>query len=150
MNKRLLHLAILAMAFLTGRCGLLTAQSGDIKRSDPDPVAEGMAKAKAYKFRSVDYSDSGFGSAVYDFNGKTAVGECFLTFSTSTAFTFHGNSYVALNVPGAISSAAIGINTSGQIVGEYYEFIRSRSRIPLRRQSLHDRRLSRGFGYGCL
>src|SRR5277367_293012 len=36
----------------------------------PDPVAEGMAKTKVYKFRSIDYPGAAR-SYVYDFNGKT-------------------------------------------------------------------------------
>ncbi len=140
MNKKLLHsLTILALVFFAGKCELLRAQSGDIKRSGTewrghrglalanshadsreapeshsDPVAEGLAKTKVYAFRSIDYPGGGT-SAVYDFNGKTAVGEFF----PASAFTFQGSSYVALNVPGAITSAGTGINTSGKIVGWY-------------------------------
>jgi hypothetical protein len=74
MNKKLLHfLAILALAFFAGKCELSTAQSGDIKRSDPGPVADGTAKNKTYKFRSIDYPGADT-SNIYDFNGKTAVG----------------------------------------------------------------------------
>ena len=147
MNKSLLHsVALLALALVAGKGELLMAQSGDIKAGDikrsgtallglhhglalanspadsrqppephPDPVAEGMAKTKAYEFRSIDYPGGGT-SAVYDFNGKTAVGEFF---SPETAFAFQGSSYVPLNVPGAMTSAGTGINTSGEIVGWY-------------------------------
>jgi uncharacterized membrane protein len=112
--KHLLHsLAIIALAFFAGKGELLTAQSGDIKRSHPDPFAEGMTKTKGYEFRSIDYP-GGELSQVYDFNGKTAVG-C-VDFD---AFAFNGSSYVLLNVPGAINSCGYGINISGQIVGEY-------------------------------
>lgn len=142
MNKNVLHsLAILALMFFAGKCELLTAQSGVIKRSGaklpganhglalanshvdsrrapeshPDPVAEGMAKTKTYKFRSIDYPGA-VTSTVYDFNGKTAVGQFYSPFS---AFTFHSASYAPLNIPGAIFSSGYGINTSGEIVGEY-------------------------------
>ncbi len=144
MNKKLLHsLAILALALLAAKCELLTAQSGDIKRSGtelpglhqalapanshadsrqppeshPDPGAEGMAKIKGYEFRSIDYPGA-YDSQVYDFNGKTAVG---CVDSESSAFTFHGSSYVLLNVLGAAYSCGYGINTSGNIVGTYID-----------------------------
>jgi probable HAF family extracellular repeat protein len=116
MNKKLLHsLAILALAFFAGKCELLTAQSGGIERSDPGPVAEGMAKNKTYKFSSIDYPGANT-SNIYDFNGKTAVGEFF---SPDSAFTFRGSSYAPLSVPGAIYSGGYGINTPGEIVGWY-------------------------------
>jgi probable HAF family extracellular repeat protein len=142
MDNKLLHfIAILALAFLAGKCELLTAQSGNIKRSGvelpglhhglalanshadsgqppqshSDPGAEGMARTKVYKFRSIDYPGA-HSSFVHDFNGKTAVGEFY---GTDNAFTFHGSSYLPLSVPGAILSAGYGINTSGTIVGEY-------------------------------
>ncbi len=142
MNKNLLHsLAILALAFFAGKCELLRAQSGDIKRSgaelprlhhglaianfpaDPSQIPEsdrdagaiGLAKTKGYEFRSIDYPGAS-SSLVYDFNGKTAVG---CTAFGYIAFTFHGTSYVPLNVPSAIFSCGFGINKSGEIVGEY-------------------------------
>jgi probable HAF family extracellular repeat protein len=140
MNKNLLHsLAILALAFLAGKCELLTAQSGDVNRggtelpglhhglalanslatssqipeSDRDPGAIGLAKTKGYEFRSIDYPGEDL-SLVYDFNGKTAVGS-----AGGEAFTYKGSSYALLNVPGAEASGAVGINTSGKIVGYY-------------------------------
>jgi hypothetical protein len=138
MNKNLLHsLAILTLVLSAGRCELLTAQSGNIKESgtelldlhhglalahphadspqapDPDPVTEGMANTKGYEFRSIDYPGEDL-SLVYDFNGKIAVGS-----AGADAFTLKGSSYVLLNVPGAEASSAVGINTSGKIVGYY-------------------------------
>jgi probable HAF family extracellular repeat protein len=141
MNKKLLHsLAILALTFFVGKCELLTAQSGNVNRSatelpglhhelalansragssaipesDRDAAPEGMAKTKVYKFRSIDYPGE-YLSQVYDFNGKTAVG---CTDFHSKAFTFHGNSYLLLNIPGTVYSCGYGINTPGDIVGD--------------------------------
>jgi probable HAF family extracellular repeat protein len=145
MTRKLLHsLPILVLAFFVTQGRLLMAQSanGDggthdsqglrdeprqetapvnpratssqIPLSSRDASARGMAKTKIYKFRSVDYPGV-FSSDVYDFNGKTAVG-C----EDLQAFTFHGSSYLPLNVPGAGNSCAYGINIFGKIVGDYY------------------------------
>src|ERR1700728_94234 len=92
------------------------ATSSQIPESDRDPGAIGMAKTRGYEFRSIDYPGQDE-TDLYDFNGKTAVG-CAL----GQAFTFHGNSYALLNIPGATEftlSCAYGINTSGKIVGNY-------------------------------
>jgi len=144
MNKNLLHsLAILGLVFFVGKCELLTAQSGDVKRTGtelpgvhlglalansradsrqasephPNPVAEGPAKTKVYKFRSIDYPGADE-SEVYDFNGKTAVGQFY---QGASAFTFEGTSYMTLNIPGSLNSLAAGINTSDEIVGTYFD-----------------------------
>jgi hypothetical protein len=148
MDNKLVHfIAIFALAFLAGKCELLTAQSGNIRRcgvelpglhhglalanshadsvqppqSHSDPGTEGMAKTKVYKFRSIDYPGA-HSSLVHDFNGKTAIGEFY---GTDNAFTFRGGSYVTLNVPGAIVSTGYGINTSSEIVGSYEDSSRN-------------------------
>jgi hypothetical protein len=73
MNKNLLHsLAILALAFIVGQCERLTAQSGDISLSYPDPGAVGITKTRGYEFSSIDYPGA-HASQVNDFNGKTAL-----------------------------------------------------------------------------
>ena len=96
------------------------AASSQIIESDRDAGAEGMAKTKGYEFRSIDYPGA-YQSLIYDYNGKTAVGECFLGGAAGNAFAFQGSSYVLLNVPGAIQSSGLGINTSGDIVGDYQD-----------------------------
>ncbi len=90
------------------------ATSFEVPESDRDASATGPAKSKGYAFRSIDYPGEEL-SLVYDFNGKTAVGSA----GGGAAFTYKGSSYALLNVPGADYSGAVGINTSGKIVGYY-------------------------------
>jgi hypothetical protein len=113
MNKKLFHsLAILAL--LAGNCEPLTAQSEDIKRS-----AEGMAKTKVYKFRSIDYP-AATDSFVYDYDDGTAVGWGSYPGDDTIAFYFRANTYYFLS---ALPAATFihGINASGEMVGTYYD-----------------------------
>jgi uncharacterized membrane protein len=90
-----------------------------------DPVVLGLAKAKVYKFATVDYPGAAFSLAV-DANLSTVVGAFNYNPSGSsstleTAFTLKNGAYQTLSVPGAQASAAEGINTGGQIVGLYVD-----------------------------
>ena len=90
-----------------------TNESGVREGSSFVGGAQGLAKQKPYRFRSVDYPGAG-GSEIYDFNGKTAVGD-----TIYSAITFYGTTYQPLIIPGGTASIARGINTSGDIVGNY-------------------------------
>lgn len=92
-------------------------RQGDVEA--PDAVALGLANAKVYRFSTADFpgSDS---SLVADNNLTTAVGYFqFTSKAPLKAFTLSSGVYQILAVPSAVSSAAVGINTGGQIVGYY-------------------------------
>ena len=140
--------AILAVTFFVGQSWLLLAQSAPsaggretlrslrlrlnqglhlnsqasthetaIAGSYSDAVALELAKTKVYKFRSVDYPGAA-SSFLQDYNEKVAVGDCDYT-NGELAFYFDGTAYHILKVPHATSSIIDGINSSGQMVGEY-------------------------------
>jgi uncharacterized membrane protein len=83
--------------------------------------ALGARKIKAYRFRSIDYpgaTDSG----ANDSNGHTIVGEFSDSATTyARAFYLTRTTYYTVNIPGAIESFFVGINTPGQMVGNYYD-----------------------------
>ena len=141
-------LAILAMTFFVGQSCLLLAQSAPnasgrealrslglrLNRGLPfnsqirtrqaatagsysDAAALGLAGTKVYQFRSVDYPGAA-SSFLQDYNEKVAVGDCDCT-KGELAFYFDGTTYHILKVPHASSSIIDGINTSGEMVGEY-------------------------------
>ena len=83
-----------------------------------DAVALGLAGTKVYQFRSVDYPGAA-SSFLQDYNEKVAVGDCECT-NGELGFYFDGTAYHSLKVPHATSSIIDGINSSGQMVGEYY------------------------------
>jgi hypothetical protein len=86
--------------------------------SQSDAVALGLAKVKAYQFRTVDYPGAS-SSDSWDNNNGTAVGS--FTFSTggNIPFYFHDNSYHSVNVPLSLDSYFLGSNASGQMVGAF-------------------------------
>jgi hypothetical protein len=86
--------------------------------SQSEAVALGLAKVKAYQFRTVDYPGASTSQA-FDNNNGTAVGS--FTFSNVgyIAFYFHDNSYHLVNVPLSLSSYFLGSNASGQMVGAF-------------------------------
>jgi probable HAF family extracellular repeat protein len=90
----------------------------------PDAVALGLAKAKVYKFTTLDYPGAAF-SSVIDTNVSTALGNFLFDpnnpSSTNFPFTWSGGVYRILTVPGSTLAAATGINTPGQIVGYYVD-----------------------------
>ncbi len=145
MTNKLFHtLAILAVAFFAVQGQPLMAQSeaanggnsSGLHRllpgldsrvvvrqagaSHPDPVALGLAKVKTYKFRSVDYP-GGFGTDIWDFDHGTAVGNYGEGSYYYIPFSFQGNTYKTLSVPGAVDAQVYGINASGQMVGSYHD-----------------------------
>lgn len=148
MNKKLLRsLAILGLAFSASQSRESMAQSIpdhspgrpyiiDVRHSLDSTVrsaagaslntedragALGPQKTKAYRFRSIDYPGSS-NSATYDSNGKITVGD-FVDSATTDGFAFYlkGTTYHTVNIPGAIGSFFLGINTPGQMVGSYYD-----------------------------
>ena len=90
-----------------------------------DPVALGLAKAKVYKYSSIDYPGAD-NSLVFDTNAATAVGE--FTFSSASpisAFTFNSNTYRTLVVPGSQLAIATAITTQGVIGATYADLVPS-------------------------
>ena len=87
-----------------------------------DPVKLGLAKKKTYTFSTADYPGGDY-STLTDANASTAVGYFAFTVKNLnfTAFTLTGNDYKILSIPGSTASQAFAINTSGQIVGRYYD-----------------------------
>jgi probable HAF family extracellular repeat protein len=147
MTNKLFHtLAILAVAFFAGQGPQSMAQStpvpdgiGPIARfgkygqrvprklpatvrqsagSQQDAIAQGLAKAKAYKFRTVDYP-AATNTPISDYNDKIAVGDFFFGNSFETAFYYKGTTNYILTVPGSYEGTLIGINSHGQMVGEF-------------------------------
>ena len=86
--------------------------------SRQEAVAQGQAKTKVYKFRTVDYPAAP-DTPIFDYNDGTAVGWFLLGTSSSTAFYYKGTTNYILTVPGSIDSSLIGINAHGQMVGKY-------------------------------
>ena len=86
-----------------------------------DAVAKGLAKVKIYKYSSADYPGGGT-NYVFDKNNTIILGD---TVFASTlpppffGFTQTASTYALLSVPGSTTNTALGINTSGQIVGIY-------------------------------
>src|SRR5664279_149176 len=82
--------------------------------SDGDAISRGLAKARVYKFMTIDYPGAAFSSMI-DSNGITSVGKYIFDPSgsvpTSIPFTFSAGVQKALTVPGATASAVTGINT---------------------------------------
>ena len=86
-----------------------------------DAVAQGLAKAKIYKYSSADYPGGGT-NYVFDKNNTIILGDtAFASTLPSTLFGFTqtASTYALLSVPGSTTNTALGINTSGQIVGIY-------------------------------
>ncbi len=84
-------------------------------RPVPDAVALGLATAKVYHFASADYPGSSM-SLVLDENNTTVVG-----FSDLGGFTLRFGIYQVPRVPGSTGSLLTGINTTGEIVGIYFD-----------------------------
>ncbi|MFZ3340768.1 MAG: hypothetical protein WA213_07795 [Terriglobales bacterium] len=147
MTKKLFHtLAILAVAFFAGQGLPSMAQSSPVPDgigpigffgnygqhvppkpqaavrqsagSQQDAVAQGLAKTKAYKFRTVDYP-AATNTPVSDYNDKIVVGSFRFGNSESTAFYYKGTTNYILTVPGSSNSVLIGINPHGQMVGRF-------------------------------
>jgi hypothetical protein len=148
MNMKVLHsLAILALALSASQSQMSMAQSIPDRTSDRPYIIDlrhrldstvlsaaratlnagehastlGPKKTKAYQFRSVDYPGAS-GSTAHDSNGHIIVGE-FSDSSTTYARAFYlkGTTYYTVNIPGAVESFFLGINTPGQMVGSYYD-----------------------------
>ncbi len=147
MTNKLFHtLAILAVAFFAGQTQQAMAQSSradsnelakgvpamrrDIDRamrahpparpdarSQSDDGALGLAKQKAYKFRTTDYPAAN-SSAANDYDDATVVGT-FDFGTTASAFYFKGTTNYILSIPGSISSSINGINATREMVGSY-------------------------------
>ncbi len=145
-NKSFHTLAILAVAFFAGQGPQLMAQStpvpdgigpialfGNYRQRVPrkpraavrqstgsqqDAVAQGLAKTKAYKFRTVDYP-AATNTPIFDYNDGIAVGYFVFGTSDSTAFYYKGTTNYILTVPGSYDGELIGINAHGQMVGGY-------------------------------
>jgi hypothetical protein len=82
-----------------------------------DAVAMGLAKAKVYKFASVDYPGAEY-SVVQDKNATTVVGSTSLNLiSGFQGFTFKGENFQEFFLPNSFGSFPNAINTSGNIVG---------------------------------
>ena len=82
-------------------------------------------KAKVYAFATADFPGTAE-SVVYDANASTIVGYCefdpaAVPATPQIAFILKGGVYEMVVVPGAVSSFATGINTSGQIIGLYID-----------------------------
>jgi hypothetical protein len=89
------------------------------QKLDPahDAVAMGLAKAKVYKFASVDYPGGEY-SIVQDKNATTVVGTT--SFSQTSAFqgfTLKGGDFQQFFLPNSFGSFPNAINTAGNIVG---------------------------------
>lgn len=147
MTNKLFHtLAILAVALLAGQGSQLMAQSTPVPDgispialltnrwlhvplkpraavrpsagSQQDAVAQGQAKTKAYKFRTVDYP-AATNTPIFDYNDGIAVGYFVFGSSTANAFYYKGTTNYTLTVPGSSYTTLTGINAHGQMVGEY-------------------------------
>ena len=148
MTNKLFHtLAILAVALFVGQTPQLMAQSTPVPDgvgpialfenhrlrvprepgvavhqntgSQQDAIGQGLAKAKVYKFRTVDYP-AATNTPIFDYNDGSAVGYfLFGKNSPQTAFYYKGTTNYILTVPGAFASSLIGINAHGQMVGSY-------------------------------
>lgn len=148
MTKKLTFLPIIVLLFSYGQRQLLMAQStpgrgyvrsfespailqaahSDLSfpaaemqgaEDQADGVALGLAKTKAYKFRSVDYPGA-IESYVYDYDDGSAVGWAAYPGDDVIAFYFHANTYRFLDALPA-ASFVHAINASGQMVGTYYD-----------------------------
>jgi probable HAF family extracellular repeat protein len=86
--------------------------------SQQDAVAQGMAKTKVYKFRTVDYP-AATNTPIFDYNDGTAVGYFIFGSSDTTAFYYKGTTNHTLTVPGSSDGVLSGINVHGQMVGGY-------------------------------
>jgi hypothetical protein len=84
-------------------------------KSVPDAVALGLATAKVYHFASADYPGASMSLAL-DENTTTVVG-----FSDLGGFTLRFGIYQVPRVPGSTGSLLTGINTTGEIVGIYFD-----------------------------
>src|SRR5579863_1029835 len=86
------------------------------RRSVPDAVALGLASAKVYRLASADFPGAS-SSLVFDENTNTVVGD-----SSFNGFTLKFGIYQNFNVPGSIEDLLTGINTTGSVVGIYFDF----------------------------
>jgi probable HAF family extracellular repeat protein len=88
-------------------------------RSQSEADASGLVKQKVYKFRTVDYP-AATSSSANDYDHATAVGN-FEFGGNASAFYFKGTTNSLLSIAGAISSEINGINSTGEMVGAYYD-----------------------------
>lgn len=86
--------------------------------SQPGAVELGLAKQKIYNFTTADYpgADS---SLAYDFNSDIVVGS-FYTQNGENGLVFSKNSYHPFGF-GSPYTGIYAINSSGQVVGDYYD-----------------------------
>ena len=152
MTNKLFHtLAILAVAAFAGQSSQLVAQSTHVPDgigqdalswnrlhvplkpqaavrpstgSQQDAVAQGLAKTKVYKFRTVDYP-AATNTPIWDYNDGIAVGYFDFGNSADTAFYYKGTTNHILTMPGSLDSRLIGINALGQMVGSYSDSTRT-------------------------
>jgi hypothetical protein len=97
--------------------GSAAPSSGGVKDLAQNAVAMGLAKAKVYKFASVDYPGTEY-SVVQDKNATTVVGSTSLNMiSGFQGFTFKGGNFQEFFLPNSFGSFPNAINTSGNIVG---------------------------------
>lgn len=84
-----------------------------------DAIAQGLAKAKVYKFTSADYPGAN-SSIVYQENDGIAIGTAEFG-GILVGFTLKGRDYELFNLTGGQTFVPAGINAAGQIVGTYYD-----------------------------
>ena len=96
-------------------------QKGARSETPSPAVAEGLAKQKVYKFRTVDYPAATW-SSVADYNAATAVGYYTLGNSDAFPFYFKGTTNYLLPLPtGGYSGNINGISSTGVMVGTYFD-----------------------------
>lgn len=102
-----------------GELRVITPQDSDLQRECMPSLVKTVARARGWYEQIV----AGEVAAVFDIKGETAVGyfdyDPTSSSSNQTAFVLSGGVYRLISIPGAVSSVATGINSSGQIVGYY-------------------------------
>lgn len=112
MRSQILVLTIVAIA---AGSATLRAQSDSKEKPGNAP-----AKTKVYKFRSVDYP-GGSGSEATDYEGGIVVGGTAFGDGTGVGFAYHGTTFRVIAYPGSLDTAALAINASGTIAGQYQD-----------------------------
>ena len=74
---------------------------------------------RGFLFASGVYTTFGYDLGPHDINNAEQIVGCYAL--CSHGFFYNGSTFVSIDVPGAVSTQASGINDVGQIVGNYYD-----------------------------